>query len=72
MEDLEALKKEERKEKMQPTDIDTSIYEEVIKGYRYSGFGLGEFAHIAKQVEAELDVMFELLNEKERREEVME
>ena len=57
---------------MQQTDLDPSIYEEVVKGYRYSGLGLGELAHIARQVEAELDMMFELLNEKERREEVME
>ena len=40
---------------MQQTDIDTSIYEEVVKGYRYSGFGLAELAHIARQVETELN-----------------
>lgn len=53
----ETLKEEKRKEKMEETDIDTSIYEAVMKGYRYSGFGLGlgELAHIARQVETELD-----------------
>ena len=50
---------------MQPTDIDTSIYEEVIKGYRYSGFGLGEFAHIAKQVEAQLNAWYGMSEEQE-------
>ena len=57
---------------MEQRDLDPSIYEEGMKGYRHSGLGLGELANIARQVETELDVMFELLNEKERREEVME
>ena len=50
---------------MQKTDIDTSIYEEVIKGYRYSGFGLGELAHIAKQVEAEMNAWYDMTEERE-------
>jgi len=50
---------------MQPIEIDISIYGEVIKGYRYSGFGLGEFAHIAKQVEAELNAWYGMSEEQE-------
>ena len=53
---------------MQPTDIDTSIYEEVIKGYNGSGLGLGELAHLAREVEAELDVMIVGLEKLEREE----
>ena len=40
---------------MQKTDIDTSLYGEVIKGYKGSGLGLGELAHIAREVETELN-----------------
>lgn len=50
---------------MQKTDIDTSIYGEVIKGYRYSGFGLGELAHIAREVETELDAWYDMSEEQE-------
>ena len=57
--------KEERKEKMQPTDIDTSIYEEVIKGYNGSGLGLGELAHLAREVEAELNAWYDMSKEQE-------
>ena len=51
---------------MRLTDIDPSIYEAVVKGYNGSGFGLGELAHLAREVETELNAWIVELENLER------
>jgi hypothetical protein len=50
---------------MQQTDIDTSIYEAVKKGYKGSGLGLGKLANLAREVEAELNAWYDMSEEQE-------
>jgi hypothetical protein len=57
---------------MQPTLSDPSTFLYVLGKVKGRGISLGEVATRARKFEAEMNAWIDLLNEKERREEVME